>query len=98
MSTLHNVSEFVFHNRKPSKAQINACIKNAMKDGSKAISISWGENCIELDYHEGNKAWYGSGWIKTIGGNALAQELNRTQKTATTKFMEEHFQLIRIGF
>jgi hypothetical protein len=98
MSTLHNVAEFIFHNRKPSKAQINACINNAIKDGSKALSISWGENCLELTYHDNNKAWYGNGWIKNIGGSDLAEELNRKQETATTQFMREHFQLISIGF
>jgi hypothetical protein len=97
MSTLYLVDEYEFFNRKPSKAQINACIKNAMAQGSKAVAIIWGENQIDLDYQENHKKWYGSGWIKTIGGSDLADELNAKQKTATTQFMAEHFKLLNIG-
>jgi hypothetical protein len=79
MSTLYLVDEYEFFNRKPSKAQINACIKNAMAQGSKAVAIIWGENQIDLDYHDGYKMWNGSGWIKKIGGDDIARELN--QKT-----------------
>lgn len=84
MSQLHNVIEYQFHNRKPSKTQIMSCIRNAIKDGGKAISISWGENCIDLNvnpYHSSNRMglWFGSGWIKNIGGSDLADELNRME-------------------
>jgi hypothetical protein len=77
MSTLYLVDEYEFFNRKPSKAQINGCIKNAMAQGSKTVAIIWGENQIDLDYHDGYKTWYGTGWIKNIGGGDIAKELNR---------------------
>lgn len=77
MSALYLVDEYEFFNRKPSKTQINKCLKNALLQGSKAVAIIWGENQIDLDYQENHKKWYGSGWIKTIGGSDLADELNQ---------------------
>jgi hypothetical protein len=79
MSTLYLVDEYEFFNRKPSKAQINGCIKNAMAQGSKAVAIIWGENQIDLNYHDSHSKWYGEGWIKNIGGDDIAQELNRSK-------------------
>lgn len=76
MSTLYLVDEYEFFNRKPSKSQINACIKNAMAQGSKAVAIILGENQIDLDYHDSHRLWYGSGWIKNISGSDIAEELN----------------------
>ena len=83
MSTLYLVDEYEFFNRKPSKVQINSCIKNAMEQGSKAIAIIWGENQIDLDYHDNQGQWYGNGWIKDIGGDDIAQALNRKQTNKT---------------
>jgi len=77
MSTLHNVIEYQFHNRKPSKNQIMGCIANAIKGDGKAINISWGENCLELIWHDRQLQWYGYGWIKNIGGDDIAHELNQ---------------------
>ena len=77
MSTLHEVTTFKFHNRKPSKVQIMACLNNAIKQGSKAIDIHWGENALEFSYNDRNYRWYGYGWIKDLGGDDIAQELNK---------------------
>ena len=73
------MSTYQFHNRKPSKTQINACIKNAIKDNSKTIGIEWGENAIDLQYFEESKQWGGRGWIGKIGGQDIAESLNRKQ-------------------
>jgi hypothetical protein len=83
MSTLYLVDEYEFFNRKPSKKQIDSCLKNAMKQGSKAVAIIWGENQIDLDYHDSHGQWYGSGWIKDIGGDDIAQALNSKQLNKT---------------
>lgn len=96
MSTLYLVDEYEFFNRKPSKTQINACIKNAMAQGSKAIAIIWGENQIDLDYNDSHAVWYGSGWIKDISGDDIAKALNRQCDTKTTQFMRQHFNLLGV--
>ena len=60
-----------------------ACIKNALKDGSKTIGIEWGENWIELQYFSENNTWGGRGWISTIGGQDIAGELNKKEHNKT---------------
>lgn len=102
MSTMHEIKTVDFDGRKPSKAMIMKAIKDCIKQGYQAIDISWGENCISINvnsHHPFNRMgqWFGSGWIKNIGGSDIADELNRTNKTETAKFMENHFQLIIIG-
>jgi hypothetical protein len=77
MSTLHQIIEYEFHNRKPSKKQVMGCIDNAIKGDGKAVSVSWGENCLEVIWHDRQLQWYGYGWIKNIGGDDIAHELNR---------------------
>ena len=94
MSTMYDITEFVFHNRKPSKKQVMACISNAIKHGSKALNISWGENCLEFTYNDKYQEWYGYGWIKNLGGSDIAMEINRTNRS---KFVEDHFKFIHIG-
>lgn len=96
MSTLYPVDEYEFFNRKPSKAQINACIKNATAQGSKAIAIIWGENQIDLDYNDNQRRWYGTGHIKKISGWDIAIELNQQCDTKTTQFMRQHFNLLGV--
>ena len=83
MSTMYGIYKYEFFNRKPSKKQIDSCIKNAMESGSKALAIIWGENQIDLDYHDNQGQWYGSGWIKDIGGDDIAQALNHKQTKKT---------------
>jgi hypothetical protein len=74
-----------FPGRRPSKPQIMAKIKSAIQSGAAAISVSWGENRLDLDYSFNARAWNGHGWIKAIGGDDIAQELNRAQAEATLK-------------
>jgi len=66
--------EFYFEGKKPSKAQVKKCAIEAIKQGYPLIEISWGENMINLE----NELGYitGRGWIKNIGGDDLANELN----------------------
>jgi hypothetical protein len=80
MSTVYDIN---FTGNKPSKAQIMSKIKAAIQSGAAAISVTWGENWIELDYSFNGRCWNGYGWIKAIGGDDIAQELNRAQARAT---------------
>lgn len=100
MSTLYPVIDIEYKNRKPSKAVIMRTIAEYLKQGGKSFCITWGENCIELDYHPNHEQWYGRGWIKEIGGDNIAQELNAIRKQAIAeikKFKQDHIQFIHIG-
>ena len=73
--------EHNFTGRKPSKTQIMAKIKPAIKSGARSISIIWGENWLELDHLGGHLgSWAGAGWIRDISGDDIARELNNQQK------------------
>ena len=74
------MSTYQFHNRRPSKIQIMACIKNALKDGAQTIGIEWGENVIELQYFAESKRWGGRGSIGKLGGYDIAQELTKKER------------------
>jgi hypothetical protein len=87
MSTLSPIWEDFFTGRKPSRAQVMAKCKAAIQSGAAAISIQWGENAIELDYSFNAREWHGSGWIRDIGGDDIAQDLNRLQRRATIATM-----------
>jgi len=76
MSTMYEVTSFAFHNRKPSEAQIVACIKNAISKGQFALDIHWGENCLTFDYQPARKHLQGRGWIKNLCGDFIAKEFN----------------------
>jgi hypothetical protein len=100
MSTLYPVIDIEFKNRKPSRAVIMRTLAEYLKQGGKAFSITWGENWIELDFHPNQEQWYGSGWIKEIGGDSIANELNEIRKQAIAEikqFKKDHFQFIHIG-
>ena len=100
MSTLYPVIEINYANRRPSKAVIMRTIAEYLKQGGKSFEISWGENRIDLTWHEGHAKWYGYGWIKAIGGDDIAQELNSIRKQAIAEvkqFKQEHIQFIHIG-
>jgi len=100
MSELFQTIDIIYKNRKPSKAVIMRTLAEYLKQGGKSFNISWGENCIELQWHPSHEAWYGYGWIKTIGGNDIAQELNSIRKQALEeikKFKQDHIQFINIG-
>ena len=66
--------EYYFEGRKPSKAQVKKLAIQALKAGHSQIEISWGENMLEIQRaHTGQV--HGYGWIKNIGGQDLADEL-----------------------
>ena len=96
MSTMHPVINIEYNKRKPSRAVIMRTLAEYLKQGGKSFSITWGENCIELDWHPNHECWYGHGWIKEIGGDDLAKELNAMRKEAQ-KFIKDHFQFVHIG-
>jgi hypothetical protein len=99
MSTLYPVIDIEFKNRKPSRAVIMRTLAEYLKQGGKAFSITWGENWIELDFHPNQEQWYGTGWIKEVGGDSIANELNAIRKQAIAEikqFKADHFQFIHI--
>ena len=97
MSTLHEIKTVEFQNRKPSKTMVIKAIRDAIKQGYKAIDISYGENLIELVYHDNHGQWYGSGWIKTIGGSDIADDINAVDLGAK-QFMAHHFKILGEAF
>jgi hypothetical protein len=86
VSELKPIYEDFFTGRKPSRAQVIARVKTAIQAGAEAITLQWGENWIELDLHRG--AWNGRGWIRDIGGDDIARDLNREAR--------EHRQLLNL--
>jgi len=97
MSTLYTPIEITF-NRKPSRAVIMRTIAEYLKQGAKCFTLSWGENCIELDFHPRQEQWYGSGWMKDIGGDDIARELNEIRKQAQAEFLKDRFIFVKVGF
>jgi hypothetical protein len=71
--------EYYFENRKPSKKQIMAKVNEAMKQQENHIEISWGENMLTL-MRQYNGLWQGFGWIKGIGADDIAKDLNKAEK------------------
>jgi hypothetical protein len=82
MSTFYPVIEITYNKRKPSKAVIMRTIAEYLKQGGKSFEISRGENRIDLQWHDRNQEWYGYGWIKELGGDNIANELNDIRKQA----------------
>ena len=96
MSTLYTPIEITF-NRKPSRAVIMRTLAEYLKQGAKCFSLTWGENWIELDYHPNQEQWYGSGWMKEIGGDDIARELNEIRKQAQAEFLKDRFIFVKVG-
>ena len=82
MSTMHDIITIEYNNRKPSRAVIMRTLAAYIEIGGKNFDIRWGENWIELNYHDHQNCWYGSGWIKEIGGDDVAKELNDIRRQA----------------
>jgi hypothetical protein len=80
MSTTQFVFDIDFKGRKPSRVQLLSKVKAAIQRGAAAITVTWGENWIELDYSFNARAWNGCGWLRDIGGDDIARELNQLQK------------------
>ena len=80
--------------RKPSRALIMRTIAEYLKQGITNMEVNWGENWLDLEYHG---KWIGSGWIKDIGGDDIANELNQMQKQASIEsfreFMKDHMTI-----
>ena len=95
MSTMYEPIEIQFNNRKPSRAVIMRTLAEYLKQGAKSFDLRWGENWIEIDWHPNQDKWYGRGWIKEIGGDDIATELNAMRKEAQ-KFIKDHFTFIHI--
>jgi hypothetical protein len=79
-----------FKNRKPSRALVMRSIAEYLKKGITNFYLTWGENWIELQYHSGT--WFGTGWIREIGGSDIADELNALRKQT----IAEHRQLLNV--
>lgn len=97
-----NAQNHNFTGRKPSKAQALAKAKALADKGADFVSLTWGENWADLTKSDAGY-WHGSGWIKDIGGDWLARELNNCPKKAFSnafgnpvQFMREHFTIINI--
>ena len=100
MSTTYPIINIEYKNRKPSKAVVMRTLAEYLKQGGKAFEISWGENMIDLYFDPRVELWYGSGWIKDIEGDNIANEFNEIRKQAIAEikqFKKEHFQFIHIG-
>jgi hypothetical protein len=98
MSTLYEIKTIDFPKNKPSKAAVLKAVKAAIKQGYKAITVSWGENAIDLNINPHSSAgeWCGYGWIRDISGDDIAQGLSRQGDTKTTQFMRQHFNLLGV--
>lgn len=99
----NNAQNHNFTGRKPSKAQVMAQAKRFDAQGADFVSLTWGENWIDLQ-KQSNGIWCGFGWIKEIGGDWVARELNHCPKKALAqgfgdpiKFLNDHFTVIHIG-
>lgn len=100
MSTTYDIITIEYKNRKPSRAVIMRTLAEYLKQGGKAFEIHWGENCIDVYFDPRDERWYGYGWIKEIGGDSIASELNAIRKQAIAEikqFKKDHIQFIHIG-
>jgi len=77
--------EFYFEGRRPSKAQLQKHIKQALLQNEYSIELSWGENMINLEKQRINGVWVGHGWMKNISGYALAEWMNENFKQRTDR-------------
>ena len=99
MNTTYNIITINYEKRKPSRAVIMRTLAEYLKQGAKSFDIRWGENWIEIDWHPNQDKWYGRGWIKELGGDDIANELNEIRQQALREikqFKDEHFQFIHI--
>jgi hypothetical protein len=67
-----------FTGRKPSTRQALAKAKQFANKGADFVSLTWGENWIDLTLSEAGY-WYGHGWLKDIDGAWVARELNHAK-------------------
>jgi len=60
---------------KPSIVTIKSTIRKAVAQGGTFIIIRWGENQINIE--QSQWGWCGRGWIGRIGGQDIANEMNK---------------------
>jgi len=75
--------EYYFQGRKPSIKQVLKQVEEGIKQNSRVIEISWGENMLTIERVGANTQWYGYGWSKGIGGDDIAHDLNAKQTRNT---------------
>jgi hypothetical protein len=99
MSTQFDIITINYEKRKPSRAVIMRTLAEYLKQGGKAFELCWGENMIDVYFDPRDEKWYGYGWIKEIGGDSIARELNDIRKQAIAEiqqFKKDHVQFIYI--
>lgn len=91
-----------FTGRKPSTRQALAKAKQFAANGADFVSLTWGENWIDLTLSDAGY-WYGHGWIKDIDGAWVARELNHCPKKAfnagfgnPVQFLRDHLTIIHV--
>ena len=72
--------EYDFTGRKPSIVQVLKQVKEGMRQNCRLIQISWGENRIDIERSYNGLFWLGSGWIKNISGQDIANDLNDNRR------------------
>ena len=82
MSVCNQIKEIVFDGRKPSYTQVMKAVNEEISQGNTDITVLWGENWIDLYFDHRVKQWFGSGWIKDISGQDIAEELNEIRTEA----------------
>lgn len=68
--------EYDFTGRKPSIVQVLKQVKEGIRQNCRIIQISWGENRIDIERSYDGLNWLGSGWIKNISGQDIANDLS----------------------
>jgi hypothetical protein len=63
--------------KKPSFVQLNCAVRDALKQGSTFVQLTYGENQITLQRDA--YGWHGQGWIGKTGGADIANKINRNQ-------------------
>ena len=87
MSVCNQIKEIVFDGRKPSYAQVMRAVGVDLSKGHTDIAVIWGENAIDLYFDHRVNQWFGSGWIKDISGQDIAEELNEIRAEAIKRIL-----------
>ena len=72
--------EYDFTGRKPSITQVLKQVREGIRQNCRIIKISWGENWIDIERSYNGLFWLGSGWIKNISGQDIANDLNDNRR------------------
>ena len=87
MSVCNQIKEIVFDGRKPSYTQVMKAVNEEISQGNTDITVLWGENWIDLYFDHRVNQWFGSGWIKDISGQDIAEELNEIRAEAIKRIL-----------